>query len=445
MTAQMMASLHHEDSAPQDSEYAAAARHLAGRLVSLARPDGRADEHGSPAWTGDELDPTTLEDDQPRLVHRQLDETLLSGRAGVALALAVCADLPYADPSWREIARMAAAASLRKTALADHRLGWDGALGTAHAAAIVGQRTGDSALVMDSQRLAGAVVRRVVADPAALPDWPDLLGGLAGVLCGVTTTPLAAGDEPLRAQAAAALVARLDEASVPEGLGRRWLMATTDTSVVGLAHGASGIALALSLAASGSATDRGLRVIGNDAALDLAAQALAWEDSWYDVSAGGWPDLRFDNTPGLAWCHGAPGVGVVAALQAGVALDAHTHARFVRARAASALHQPSGTTYDGTLCHGLGGVIEMHLLAAQAWPASADEHLREARKVAGALVRAGQPGQPTWQCGILNGGRSPNLLVGLAGVAMTLARCHDPAISPSPADPTLGAWISLRK
>lgn len=442
MTAHLM------DPSLEDSEYAGAARHLASRLVSLAQADSGADGRGLPAWTGDELDPATLEEDQPRLVHRHLDETLLSGRAGIALALAVCADLPYADPSWREVARLAAWASIRSTHVNNQRLGWDGALGTAHAVALVGQRTGDVELTSMAERLAGSVVRQVIADPAALPDWPDLLGGLAGVLCGVLTTPLAAADESLRAEAAGALVARLAQVSVPDGLGRRWLMATTETSVVGLAHGASGIALALSLAAESLAAElevenRPLRVVGANGSLaaDLAAEALVWEDSWYDVAQGGWPDLRFDDVPGLAWCHGAPGVGVIAALLSRGSIDPHTHARFVRARAASALHRPSGATFDGTLCHGLGGVIEMHLLAAQAWPASADEHLREARHVAGSLLRAGQPGQPTWSCGILAGGRSPNLLVGLAGVALTLARCHDPAIGPSPADPTLGALI----
>ena len=359
----------------------------------------------------------------------------------------MCAQLPHADPRWQELARQTPSATIaRRLQLGDHNLGWDGAMGTAQAASFVGQRTGDRELVGAAQQLAGAVLQRVVANPAALPDWPDLLGGLAGVLCGASTAALATEDEPLRQAAIESLVTQLAQTSIEDGLGRRWLMATTDTSVVGLAHGTSGIALALSLAERQLAVDRPVRLVGSGAgslAADLVVQALAWEDSWYDVSAGGWPDLRFNGVPGLAWCHGAPGIGVLAAvLAAGGIADAGAHGRFVRARVAAAPHRPgSQQSFDGTLCHGLGGVIEMHLLAAEAWPSSAPEHLREARQLASHLVRAGQAGQPTWSCGILQGGRSPNLLVGLAGVALTLARCHDPLVGPSPADPTLGALV----
>ncbi len=84
-----------------DSEYAATARQLAARLVSLAQ----IDEHGEPFWTGDEIDPMTEPDGQPRLFHTRLNETLLVGRAGIALSLAVCAQLPHADPRWQELAR----------------------------------------------------------------------------------------------------------------------------------------------------------------------------------------------------------------------------------------------------------------------------------------------------------------------------------------------------
>ena len=38
--------------------------------------------------------------------------------------------------------------------------------------------------------------------------------------------------------------------------------------------------------------------------------------------------------------------------------------------------------------------------------------------------------------------RSPNLLVGIGGVALTLARCHDLSVGPSAADPFLGALMT---
>jgi len=101
---------------------------------------------------------------------------------------------------------------------------------------------------------------------------------------------------------------------------------------------------------------------------------------------------------------------------------------------------PTGSApFDGTLCHGLTGLVELHLLGAEAWPAAGREHLATARTLARHLTRAGRSG-PGWVCGVRDG-RTPNVLTGLAGVAYTLARCHDPALAPSLAHPGLPAAV----
>ena len=99
-----------------------------------------------------------------------------------------------------------------------------------------------------------------------------------------------------------------------------------------------------------------------------------------------------------------------------------------------------GGPFDGTLCPGLAGLVELHLAGVDAWPAAAPEHLASARLLARHLTRAGRSG-PGWVCGV-RGGRTPNLLTGLAGVAYTLARCHDPALAPSLAHPGLPALLA---
>lgn len=404
-----------------DSEYAATARSLAARLVQLAviSPDG------SGTWRGDEVDPST---DPARLRHVTLDESLMFGRAGVALALAACSRLPLGDPDWAALAIAtvrSAVSSARSRVGRTDPLGWsDGALGVASAAEAVATLVGDEELSTAAAELALAAVNEA-AGVAEASRWPDLVGGVAGILIGVACARLPGDSEEIRQATIDRLVAILEAGAVRDATGTRW--STGDLApLAGLAHGASGIALALHAAGRP----------------ELVAEALRWEEGLYDPTCGGWPDLRTaEQPPGVAWCHGALGIGVVASCMSGssdVRARATAHATYLRAVEASRLHRPAGSPFDGTLCHGLGGVVELHLMGATAWPEVAGEHLTQARRVAQHLTRAGEADHPVWTCGIIDGGRNPNLQVGIAGVALTLARCHDPSVAPSPADPSLG-------
>ena len=79
--------------------------------------------------------------------------------------------------------------------------------------------------------------------------------------------------------------------------------------LLGLAHGASGIALAL--AELGAAT-------GRSDFLAAAKEAVVYERAYFRPAEGNWPDLRSFVQVGptgeapsmLAWCHGAPGIGL---------------------------------------------------------------------------------------------------------------------------------------
>jgi hypothetical protein len=115
--------------------------------------------------------------------------------------------------------------------------------------------------------------------------------------------------------------------------------------------------------------------------------------------------------------------------------DPFAEISYARARLAAAAHRPNGSALTGP-CHGLTGVVELHLAGTEAWPSAALEHLRAARIVARHITRAGSSGRPGWTCGV-TGGRTPNVLVGLAGVAITLVRCHAAAIVPTLAHPGL--------
>lgn len=406
-----------------DTEYAATARHLAARLTSLTV----LDHEGRPSWTGDDIDPTQPPStDPPRLTHGPLDDGLLTGRAGIAVALAGCADLPGGDVSWAELAHRTLQTILAERSAgpgpAPGSLGWQsGDLGIARAASLVGGLLQDGSLVRAGQDLAVGAVRALRRSPSLCPPYPDLLDGEAGHLLAVLTADLPTTAESVRHEVATALVGRIEGRVRHEAQGASWLMAGYAPGVVGLAHGGSGIALALSAAAAA----------GIGVADALVADALRWEESHYVSEDGGWPDLRVpEPVPGLAWCHGAPGVGMSAALRSTWSEDPGAMITFTRASRAAAGHRPRGSAFDGTLCHGLTGVVELHLAGAEAWPEAAAEHLRAARVVARNLTRAGQDGRPLWTCGVV-GGRTPNVLTGLAGVAITLLRCHDPSILPT--------------
>ena len=422
-----------------DTEYAAAARHLADRLESLAT----AGPDGSATWSGDDVDPDRSSGDRVVLPHGPLDDALHTGRAGVAVALAVCARLPGGRASWARLAGEVSRSTVRRAlgdAPAPAALGWSGGwLGIARAATLVAGWTEDARLGAAATELARRAVGALAEDPERCPDYPDLLDGWAGHLTAVLAADLAPDLEPARRRAATALLDRLlpyaDDRGAPDG-PVSWPMAGTEQPVIGLAHGGSGITVALAAA----------RAAGLPAPVpldELTARTLRWEDGHFRADTGGWPDRRSpDDAPGLAWCHGAPGVGIAAAYRARAGSPDGTQRTYARAVATvQADGLPAGGgPFDGTLCHGLAGLVELHLAGVDAWPAAAPEHLASARLLARHLTRAGRSG-PGWVCGV-RGGRTPNLLTGLAGVAYTLARCHDPALAPSLAHPGLPALVA---
>jgi lantibiotic modifying enzyme len=207
-------------------------------------------------------------------------------------------------------------------------------------------------------------------------------------------------------------------------------MADGDRAVTGLAHGSSGIGLALlaAHAAGVSAADR-----------TLADAAWTWEDAGFGAEDGGWYDLRVDEPMiGLAWCHGAPGIGIAATLRSRIGeVDRvgteETYLRALRSIERARRELPDDPGDDATLCHGRSGVVELHLAGAEAgWStdaASREEHRRAARYEASVIASGIEAdGTALWRHGVRDG-RSPAVLDGTAGVVLTLLRCAGPLAS----------------
>jgi lantibiotic modifying enzyme len=350
---------------------------------------------------GDEHDPWRLE-------YRALGADLYGGTAGVGLALA---QLGCAGGD--ALLRGTAAGALR------HALGaarppchgfHNGTTGIAWAAAQGARLLGDDALDVAARGLVSAL-------PTASPRPLDLIGGVAGTVHGLLALGLA---EQAAAHGEALLTAaRIDRHgwSWPGPGGQR---------LCGAAHGVAGIGWTLA-ALHGATGDMRFR--------DAAAGAFAFVHSWLDPASGTWPDLRVagqrrDGRRILAehaigtWCHGEAGIALARRhARAWMRLDAdNDEATAIATTARRVAFATAGALEDLTLCHGLGGAVDVLL---DAGPSHADE----ARTlVHGAVDRYRTPS--SWPCGDA-GAQPPGLFLGLAGVAWLLLRAEDSTV-PTP-------------
>jgi lantibiotic modifying enzyme len=192
--------------------------------------------------------------------------------------------------------------------------------------------------------------------------------------------------------------------------------------LTGISHGASGMALALHTAG---------RLLGDDELLRAAGAALRYERTTFDAERRNWPDYRIlDDRPAgepplmVAWCHGAPGIGLVrlATLGAPSAPDAEDDLE--AALETTALH---GFGANDSLCHGDLGNLELLMRARElgrhgAW---APTLATQSRRLAAKLRRG------DWQCGIPGGVETPGLMMGLAGLGYGLLRIAAPTRIPS--------------
>ena len=202
-------------------------------------------------------------------------------------------------------------------------------------------------------------------------------------------------------------------------------------NLTGHSHGTAGIACAL----------LELHQETGEARFRAAAlEALRYERSCFNPAQGNWPDFRrmdpaIDSPPAyvLAWCHGAPGIGLsrlrtweLLAEDPAVLQEVETAIRTTAAALAWPVTPEQG---NYSLCHGAGGNAELLLAAADRLDRP---RLREAAETVGrdgieGIERAGHP----WPCGLAQAGETPGLMLGLAGIGHFYLRLHDPVEVPS--------------
>ncbi len=157
---------------------------------------------------------------------------------------------------------------------------------------------------------------------------------------------------------------------------------------------------------------------------------MHYERSWFSRERDNWPDLRESRKSGagqsffLAWCHGAPGIGLgrIATLpfldDPEMLSEIHAAVRATRAE---------GFGFNHSLCHGDLGNLE---LLREAGRALDDAELREeAGRLAGRILAQIEAGGP--RCGANADTEILGLMVGLAGIGYGLLRAAWPERVPS--------------
>jgi type 2 lantibiotic biosynthesis protein LanM len=247
----------------------------------------------------------------------------------------------------------------------------------------------------------------------------DLMGGSAGciLVLGVLRQAmpgLAARALALAVRCGERLLSHARKLAVGTGWGNPSL---APQPLSGFAHGAAGFALALLELAAAT---------GDSRFREAALEALAYERSLFSREAGNWRDLREPRESFcMAWCHGAPGIG----LSRLCALD-FLDDEALRAEISAALETTCarGFGMNHSLCHGDLGNLELLVTAGQVLE-DGERWRQQASLRAGAILRSMQGSG--WQCGTLSRVEVPGLMTGLAGIGYGLLRLVEPLRVPS--------------
>lgn len=375
-------------------------------------------------WIGD-LPTNSVSDGQAGVASAALGADLYNGSSGIGLFLSETAQLT-AD---REIAqtalgalRHALGAPIPRTA--DYWglfTGWPGvALASARAAVALGSEE-----IRNRARLFAAA--NITAPTDGAPS--DLMGGLSGAICALQVFSLCIelpGVDDLIVRLGDSL---LDVANVTE-FGLSWGSIDAERDLTGLAHGASGVGLALADLHRTTDLER---------FRSAAESAFSYERNWYDADRRNWRDFRYP--PGQArrgagtvkfattWCHGAPGIGLSRFASNDVLTD--PECTFDALAAADTTRTAIRTGLltgmrDLSLCHGLTGLAEVLKYAdARGFGHQDDSELIDSVAKYGG-EKYSDP-QRDWQ----GGPRTPGMMLGLSGIGNFYLRMHDDRI-PSP-------------
>jgi lantibiotic modifying enzyme len=376
-------------------------------------------------WLGDSMEAYAGE---WKVAHKSFGPDLYSGTSGIALFLAQLHRF-RPDPVIAQTARGAFRQALSRAeeipAELRHAL-YSGWIGIALALLDAARLLSDPSFEREALRLVDAQLGHAL-DPMSL----DVISGAAGAVLGLTAIAGRLGHGRYLDEAR-----RLGEHLLTHAHrgdpGWSWTtmppLAEGQKDLTGYSHGAAGIALAL--------LELFLRT-RDDRFLEGALGGFAYERQCFSAEQQNWPDFRSFASPNpqqpgysLAWCHGAPGIGL-SRLRAFALTKDSTYCREAEA-ALGGTYRPltAPSAADGySLCHGLGGNAELFLVAADILD---DERYRSVAEAIGDRgIESVERNRNAWPCGVVSGGETPNLMLGTAGIGYFYLRLYDSRAVPS--------------
>jgi len=247
-------------------------------------------------------------------------------------------------------------------------------------------------------------------------DRLDIIAGSAGCLCSLLSLYQVAPS----AQVLAAAIQCGDHLlacarQTPEGLG--WDTLEPGNPLPGFSHGAAGIALSLLRLAEVSQEERFRQA---------ALQAIAYERSLFDADHRNWPRIlrQGDKDMPVAWCHGAPGIGL-ARLAALAYLDDEQIRQEIEIALDTTLKRGFG--HNQSICHGDLGNLETVLVATQVL--DEPRYCTDLKRLTALVFNGIQ--EHGWVTGVPLGVETPGLMTGLAGIGYELLRLAEPERVPS--------------
>lgn len=351
---------------------------------------------------------------------RPLDLGLYNGLSGCSLFLAYLAEVTGKN-SYERIARKSIALVQwhldhdRANGAATRGLGaFSGLGGIIYALSHLAVIWKDELLLVRAKALAAELPAMIEMDTTL-----DVIGGSAGAIATLEVlNEISPSEHLLKAALLCGEHLLLHQRPQRNGVG--WATQIDSSQpLTGFSHGTAGIAWALIKLAAWSG-DRRFR--------EAAEAAIAYERSTFVPEATNWPDYRppsEENQPSpsfmVAWCHGAPGIGLARIDNLRYMDDRKTRDE-IRAALRKTVDSGFGTSY--CLCHGALGNLDVLLHAAQrhddSWWNGDGKQL-----VSVTLNSIASPGY------LANLLAPPGLMMGLAGIGFGLLRLACPERIPS--------------
>jgi type 2 lantibiotic biosynthesis protein LanM len=273
----------------------------------------------------------------------------------------------------------------------------------------------EPALYQEAEELV-ALLPPIIADDSMF----DVIGGAAGTIAALLSLHAVAPSKTILEAALKCgdhLIAHTR--TMQAGVG--WSIKGEETPLTGFAHGNAGIALNLL---------RLFAVSGEKRFHETALAALEYERSLYRPEIRNWPDLRkpagstAEQAYMVAWCHGAPGIGLARLGTLSILDDEPTRVE-IEAALHTTIHEGFGINHS--LCHGDLGNLDILLTANQVLKHPFYEELIQQR----AAMLLDSIETRGWVTGIPQGVETPGLMVGIAGIGYALLRLASPEQVPS--------------